>query len=118
MPRTGFAFVQSVPTTIPCASGILLTYSRMLFNLKINKTFQNREQRLHSEAQLLLYPWVQLNPQKDYSHPFLGPTTPQPPGMWAPQMAPLWIRRACIGGTVYSVILQPRGKKVHLESKF
>lgn len=79
MPNTIFAFVQSVLTTTPCTSGTLLTYSRMLFNLKINKTLLNRVQRLYSEAQVLLCSWVQLNPQKDYSHPLLGlsctPTT-------------------------------------------
>lgn len=74
MPHTSFAFVRSVQTTTLCTSGTLLTYSRMLFNLKINKTLLKRVQRLHSEAQVLLCSWVQLNPQKDYSHPLIGPS--------------------------------------------
>lgn len=114
MALTRFTLVQSVLTTIPCALGILLTYSRMLFNLKINKTLYKRVQSLHSEAQLLFCPWVQLNSQWDYSHWFPGPTALQPPGMWATQMAPLWSRRACDAGTVYSVILQKSSPSVQV----
>lgn len=38
MPNTSFAFVQFVLTKTPCTVGTLLTYSRMLFNLKINES--------------------------------------------------------------------------------
>lgn len=111
MPNTSFAFVQSVLTTPPCTLGTLLTYSRMLFNLKINKTLSKREQRLHSEAEVLLCSWVQLNPQKDYSHPLTGPSCNPATRYAYAQNGPFVKQEGLKRGTVCPVMWQPRGKK-------
>lgn len=110
-PKTSSAFVPPVLTTPPWTSGALLTYSRMLFNLKLNRTLDRRAQRPHSDTQVLLCSWVQFNPQKQYSHSLLAPAAPPPPGPCAPKMVPLWNKNTWEGGTVRSVILQPPGKK-------
>lgn len=90
--------------------------SRMLFNLKINKTPFKRVQRLHSEAGLICS-WVQLNPQKDYSHPLTGPRCIPLPGRSTSKMAPL-----CNGRPgeeeQYAQSLCNHWVKVHLPSKF
>lgn len=100
-----------------CTSGTLLTYSRMLFNLKINTTLEKRVQRLHSEAQVLLCSWVQLKPQKDYSHALRSPSCTAatrymdaPNGLFVKQRG-LERRNSAFSHSVTT------GWRVHLQSK-